>query len=163
MKPEHARLPGTTPSRELPLVPTNSGIQMSTAQREKFAKLSDQILHMSIVLGDDSDADLEEWRDLDSCLSEARMLKFKEKKDSLNKATVSSSGSPRPSMLTDCHKNESCERSRVPEMIGKVILLKSEHQGAGPSPVRGVPAPGRRQGCLFGVSSGGLLLPSQLH
>lgn len=44
---------------------------------------------MSLVLGDDSDRDLEEWRDLDSSLTEARLQAFKDKKVALNKAMVS--------------------------------------------------------------------------
>lgn len=43
---------------------------------------------MSMVLGDDSDADLDEWRDLDSSLTDARLQVFKDKKADLNKATV---------------------------------------------------------------------------
>lgn len=43
---------------------------------------------MSMVLGDDSDADLAEWRDLESSLTDERLQVFKDKKTELNKATV---------------------------------------------------------------------------
>ena len=46
---------------------------------------------MSMVLGDDSDASLDEWRDLESSLTDERLQAFKDFKDELNKATVSSS------------------------------------------------------------------------
>ncbi len=65
--------------------------QMCKAQQEKFEKLSEEVVHMSIVLGDDSDADLAEWRDLESCLTDERLQAFKDKKMELNKATVSCS------------------------------------------------------------------------
>ncbi|CAM9223821.1 unnamed protein product, partial [Hapterophycus canaliculatus] len=57
------------------------------AQKEKFEKLSEEVMHMSMVLGDDSDADLAEWRDLESDLTDERLQLFKEKKAELNKAT----------------------------------------------------------------------------
>lgn len=63
--------------------------QMCKAQQEKFEKLSEEVVHMSMVLGDDSDADLAEWRDLESSLTDERLQVFKEKKTELNKATVS--------------------------------------------------------------------------
>lgn len=62
---------------------------MCKAQREKFEKLSEEVVHMSMVLGDDSDADLAEWRDLESSLTDERLQMFKDKKTELNKATVS--------------------------------------------------------------------------
>jgi len=62
--------------------------QMCKAQQEKFEKLSEEVVHMSVVLGDDSDADLAEWRDLESCLTDERLQAFKDKKMELNKATV---------------------------------------------------------------------------
>lgn len=43
---------------------------------------------MSIVLGDDAETDLEEWKDLGSSLTDARLQAFKDKKVELNKATV---------------------------------------------------------------------------
>lgn len=61
---------------------------MCKAQHEKFEKLSEEVVHMSMVLGDDSDADLAEWRDLASSLTDERLQKFKDKKTELNKATV---------------------------------------------------------------------------
>lgn len=64
-------------------------LQMCKAQHEKFEKLSEEVVHMSMVLGDDSDADLAEWRDLESSLTDERLQKFKDKKTELNKATVS--------------------------------------------------------------------------
>ena len=62
--------------------------QMCKAQQEKFEKLSEEVVHMSVVLGDDSEADLAEWRDLESCLTDERLQAFKDKKTELNKATV---------------------------------------------------------------------------
>lgn len=44
---------------------------------------------MSVVLGEDSDEELAEWRDLASCLTDERLQAFKDKKSELNKATVS--------------------------------------------------------------------------
>lgn len=44
---------------------------------------------MSVVLGDDSDAALAEWRDIESSLTDERLQAFKDKKMELNKATVS--------------------------------------------------------------------------
>lgn len=44
---------------------------------------------MSMVLGDDCDANLDEWRDLESSLTDERLQAFKDKKAELNKATVS--------------------------------------------------------------------------
>ncbi|CAM9595800.1 unnamed protein product [Ectocarpus sp. 12 AP-2014] len=61
--------------------------KMCKAQQEKFEKLSEELVHMSMVLGDDSDADLAEWRDLESSLTNERLQAFKDKKTELNKAT----------------------------------------------------------------------------
>eukprot|EP00752_Nemacystus_decipiens_P008014 g7161.t1 len=61
--------------------------KMCKAQHEKFEMLSEEVVHMSMVLGDDSDADLAEWRDLESSLTDERLQKFKDKKAELNKAT----------------------------------------------------------------------------
>lgn len=44
---------------------------------------------MSMVLGDECDANLDEWRDLESSLTDERLQAFKDKKTELNKATVS--------------------------------------------------------------------------
>lgn len=44
---------------------------------------------MSVVLGDNSDAALAEWRDVESSLTDERLQAFKDKKMELNKATVS--------------------------------------------------------------------------
>ncbi|CAM9095244.1 unnamed protein product, partial [Laminaria digitata] len=57
------------------------------ARREKFEKLSEEVVHMSMVLGDDCDANLDEWRDLESSLTDQRLQAFKDKKTELNKAT----------------------------------------------------------------------------
>lgn len=64
-------------------------LQMCKAQHEKFEKLSAEVVHMSMVLGDDSEDGLAEWRDLESSLTDERLQKFKGKKTELNKATVS--------------------------------------------------------------------------
>ncbi|CAM9748161.1 unnamed protein product [Ectocarpus sp. 8 AP-2014] len=61
--------------------------KMCKAQQEKFEKLSEELVHMSMVLGDDSDAVLAEWRDLESSLTNERLQAFKDKKTELNKAT----------------------------------------------------------------------------
>lgn len=63
-------------------------VQMVTAQREKFKKLSEEVVHMSTVLGDDSESDLHEWKDLDCSLTDTRLQAFKHKKTELNKAMV---------------------------------------------------------------------------
>lgn len=62
--------------------------QMCTAQREKFETLSEEVVHLSRLLGDEAECDLEEWRDLDSSLTDARLQAFREKKSSLNHAMV---------------------------------------------------------------------------
>lgn len=62
---------------------------MCITRREKFEKLSEEVVHMSMVLGDDCDANLDEWRDLESSLTDERLQAFKDKKTELNKATVS--------------------------------------------------------------------------
>lgn len=62
--------------------------QMITARREKFKKLSEEVVHMSMVLGDDAEDDFQEWKDLDSSLTDDRLQAFKDKKVELNKATV---------------------------------------------------------------------------
>ena len=61
---------------------------MRIAQQEKFLKLSEEIIHMSVVLGEDSDANLAEWRDVETCLTEERRLAFTQKKNELNRAMV---------------------------------------------------------------------------
>lgn len=63
--------------------------QVCKGQQEKFEKISEEVVHMSMVLGDDSDADLAEWRDLESDLTDERLQLFKDKKAELNKSTVS--------------------------------------------------------------------------
>ncbi|CAM9431919.1 unnamed protein product [Ascophyllum nodosum] len=60
--------------------------KMRIAQQEKFLKLSEEIIHMSVVLGEDSDANLAEWRDVETCLTEERRLAFTQKKNELNRA-----------------------------------------------------------------------------
>ncbi|CAM9344068.1 unnamed protein product [Sphacelaria rigidula] len=61
--------------------------EMITARREKFKKLSEEVVHMSMVLGDDAEDDFQEWKDLDSSLTDDRLQAFKDKKVELNKAT----------------------------------------------------------------------------
>lgn len=63
--------------------------QTCKIQQEKFQSLSDEIVHLSVVLGEDSDADLAEWRDVGSSLTPARLQVFTQKKIELRKATVS--------------------------------------------------------------------------
>lgn len=79
---------------------------MCKAQQERFEKLSEEVIHMSMMLGDESAAGLAEWKDLESSLTDERLQAFKNKKTELNKATVGcwtiripSSRHPVPSQL----------------------------------------------------------------
>lgn len=74
--------------------PVRVYLQMCKAQQEKFEKLSEEVIHMSVVLGDESDADLAAWKDLESSLTDERLQAFKDKKVALNKATVSCGRQP---------------------------------------------------------------------
>ncbi|CAM9160246.1 unnamed protein product [Discosporangium mesarthrocarpum] len=55
-------------------------------RKGKFEKLSQEIVHMTQVLGDDTEENLTQWKDFELSLSDERLQEFVNKRAALNKA-----------------------------------------------------------------------------